>query len=182
MQRALLITLTLSLLALTPGLVPQAQADHGWRAGASFKIGGVYFDIGYFRNGRHHRHPTYFYRTKHDLHIPRAHYRGDCYRDGGHYYHQESCPLVRGYFDRYGVSLHSIFSRYAPDYDHRYGHRYGDRYDHRGYDSDRGHRSHKRYRGHGEYRRHGRYDRGPRGRHRGHHGHDHSRGYCPYRN
>lgn len=180
MKRALAITAALSMLIVTPGLVPQVQADHGWRAGSSFSIGGVHFHIGYFKSGRHHSHPTYFYRTKHHLHVPQAHYRGTCYRDSGYYYHHESCPLLHGYLDHYEVSMHGLFSRYAPDYDHRYNQRYGHRRDYRGQDYDHGYRSHKRYRGHGEYRRHGRYDRGHRG-HRGHHGHDHGRGYCPYR-
>ncbi len=177
MKRALAIAAALSMLVVTPGLVPQAQADHGWRAGGSFKIGGIHFNIGYFQ-GRNHRHPTYYYRTKHHLHSHRDHYRGNCYRDGGYYYHQESCPLVRGHLDHHRVSLHGVFSRYAPDYDHRYN-RYGSRHDSRGYGHDRGHRSHKRYRSHGEYRRHGRYDRGHRG-HRGH-GRGHHRDHCPYR-
>lgn len=172
MKRALAIAAALSLFVVTPGLVPQAEADRGWRAGASFKIGGIYFNIGYF-GGRNHHHPTYYYRTRHNLRIPRDHYRGDCYRDGGHYYHHESCPLIRGYLNRHGASLHGVFSHYAPDYDYRYNRRYHRRYDYRGYDYDYRPRSHKRYRDRGHYRGHGRYDRG-------HRGHDHRRGYCPY--
>jgi hypothetical protein len=166
MKKALAMGAAMSLLIVMPGFAPAADADHGWVVGSGFRIGGIYFSIGYFE-GRHSR-PVYYYRSRHHLNLPRDHYHGDCYVDDGYYYHHESCSLAVGYFGRHGVSRHHLFSHYAPHYDGRYhdgGHYRGRSYDHHGgrygyYDDDH-HRGHRRHHDH-------------RGRHR-HHG-----GYCPY--
>lgn len=189
MKRAVSLTVAVLVLALTPGLVPQASADHGWRAGAAFEIGGIFFNIGYRGDRDRHRRHDYYYRTRHHF-GSRDHYHrgGRCFQDRGYYYHHESCPLVHDHLRRHRASLDHVFGYYAPDYDHRYRDRYYD--DHR---RPRRYRDHGHYRDRGRYRDHGHYrdDRGRghhrgrghdkhRGRGRGHDHHDHRGGYCPY--
>lgn len=188
------MTKTLTVLALgatmmiAPGLIPAADADHAeWVFGASFQIGGAYFNIGYFPAPDAHYAPVYYYRTRAALHY-RDHVCHDrCYHRGGYVYHHASCPLVSRHFRHHRFEPRAVFVRYAPPF--RIYDRYDDgpryrrdhdrgRYDRR--DHDRGRHDRRHYdRGRYDRRDHDRkdYDRGyrrgddDRGRH-----HRHDRG------
>jgi len=175
---------TLSALALgatmmvAPMLVPAAEADHSdWVFGASFRIGGAHFDIGYLPTVHA---PAYYYRTRAPLqyHGHRCHDR--CYHRAGYSYHYASCPLVQRHFRHYRYEPRTVFARYAPTYRGGYYDRYDrydrhDRYDRRHdrrhYDRGRDLRHHDRRhfdrdRGRHDDRRH--FDRDRRDRDRRH--------------
>lgn len=166
-----LVALTLAALLVLPLFAAPAAADSGWIFGTRFRIGDVFFHIGYQSHGSYGRGgPAYYYRTRVDLgrrYYGRAHHNRGCYESGGYYYHGQHCPLVQAYFSHNGYRDHDVFDRYAPSYGHSYGdgyrrydggysdHSYGDGY----YDRHRNYRDRYRYdRRH--HRRHHRHHRG----------------------
>ena len=135
-------------LSLTLFLPAPAQAHEWLGYGPGFRIGGIELSI-FFGQPSFSRHRDYYYRSAYPLNY-RGHRCSDaCFRDGGYYYHSDSCPLVTEHFHRYGVRRDDVFQRYAPRYD-RYDN--DSRYDR--YDRD------DRY---DRYGRDDRYDRGDRG-------------------
>ncbi len=140
---AALVTSTL----LLPGVVPEAHAGrHDWFAvGSAFRVGAAHISFVFGRPLSGYG-PAYYFRYDRPIS-----YRGHscnryCFREAGHYYHHEACPVVSAHFGNYDYDAYAAFSRYAPRYDG-----YGAHYD--------GYRD--RYRSYG-YRDHGYRDRGYR--------------------
>jgi hypothetical protein len=100
-------------LLLLPLTAQAAHADHvGWSFGAGFHVGNAYFSLGF---GAHAGYaPGYYYRTSGRVYAQGHHCSDRCFRDGGIVYHAASCPLVRAYFDHYGVQPAFLFERFAP--------------------------------------------------------------------
>src|SRR5215208_4391511 len=119
MRKLLLTAALVGTLMTAPGLVPQASASRGWFAtGAGFRVGAAHISFVFGQPFSRYA-PAYYYRYDRPIS-----YRGHscsryCYRDSGHYYHHESCPLVRAHFRAYSVDPYWAYSRYAPrsDYD-----------------------------------------------------------------
>lgn len=167
---------------IAPLLVPAAEADDlDFVFGASFRIGGAHFNIGYFPTVHA---PVYYYRTRAPLHYHGHRCHDRCYHRGGYSYHHASCPLVQRHFRHYRYEPHAVFVRYAPRFHDRrfdrydrhqrgHGHYDFDRDRHRRHDHDRWDRRHDRGRDRWD-RRHDRdHDRWDRDRRRGHRDHDH---------
>lgn len=159
---------------LTLSLPAPAQA-HNWIGyGPGFRIGGIELSI-FFGQPSYSRYRDYYYRSARPFNY-RGHRCSDaCFRDGGYYYHHESCPLVAEHFHHYGVRRDQIFERYAPRYDRHDGYGRYDRYDRRDgydrhdrYDRDRYGRHSDRYDRDGYRDRDRRYDRDRYGRDRRH--------------
>jgi hypothetical protein len=184
MRRTLTALALGATMIMPPALAPDAGADHSeWVFGGSFRIGGAYFNIGYFPAA----HPVYYYRTRAPLRYRDHACHDRCYHGGGYTYHHASCPLVHRHFRHHRFEPRAVFARYAPRHrDYGYGYYdngYYDRGHHdRGY-YDRGHHDRgyydrdrhydRRHHDRGRYDRddddRGRRDRHDRGRHRGHH-------------
>lgn len=162
MRRILTAVALGAMTMVAPALVPAAEADDvDFVFGASFRIGGAHFNIGYSPTVHA---PVYYYRTRAPLHYQGHRCHDRCYHRGGYSYHHASCPLVQRHFRHYRYEPHSVFVRYAPRF-HGYGHD--------GFD-----RGHRRHRGHDRWdrrdrdRRHDRDRWDRRGRD---HRHDHDR-------
>lgn len=126
MRRTLAILPAALLLAVTPGLVPEAQAGD-WFFGGGFSIGGHHFRIGY---RPHHYGGDYFYRVSTPVRYSGYSCGPACYREGSHYYHHASCPVVAHHFHHHGYHPQRVFYAYAPYsdgygfYDHSHGGRH----------------------------------------------------------
>lgn len=162
MRKLLATTALVSLMMVTPGVVPEAHAGHdSWFAiGSAFRVGAAHISF-VFGRPLAGVGPAYYFRYDRPIRYSGYHCNRYCYREAGHYYHHEACPVVGAHFHRYDVDPYYAFSRYAPRYD-GYGEGYHGRYD--GY----GH-------GYGYGEGYGHYDRYDRG-HRGHRG-GYDRGY-----
>lgn len=158
-MRKVLVTAALAAAAmLAPGLVPEARADHEWlAAGHAFRVGHAHVSFLFGRPalGFGFHQPVYYYRYDRPIQ-----YRGHrcsryCFREARHFYHHDSCPLVRAHFRAYRVDPRWAFERYAPRYDSVHP---GYGYDYRGGDGwrDRDPRYDRRY---DRYDRDRRYDR-----------------------
>jgi hypothetical protein len=109
------------LLILLP-LSTSAASASGWSWGTGFRIGDLRIDIGH---SAHHQRGLYF---RVDHRIRSSHRCTDyCFVDRDRYYHHETCPVVRGYFDNHGYSSVELIRGYGPYSD-------GYRYERRGYD------------------------------------------------
>ncbi len=165
--------ITLALIALLPVLaVPAAEAGV-FSVGASFDVGGFFFDLG-FGGPRYSVHAgRHVYRVSEPFHYSGYQCHSGCYRGGGYSYHHADCPAVAYHFrshrfDPY-VSYSGFFAPRAYG-GHTYGTygRYGSRYDHYRYDRYRYDRH--RYDRHRSYRNYGRDYYRPRHDDRRHHG------------
>lgn len=167
MRRMVLTTVLAGTTLLAPVLTPTARASYNWFSiGSVFRVGAAHIA---FVFGRPFGYPAaYYYR--YDRPIDFGGYRCSryCFRDGGYFYHHESCPLVRAYFNQYRVDPYWAFDRYAPRHDsydgYGYGGRYDDRYGYDRYDDRYGYdgrydRYDDRYRYDGRSDRYDRYDR-----------------------
>ena len=153
MKRLLSSCLVTLVLTATPGLVPQASADHNdWVFGTAFRVGNFFFRIG-FQPDAYHRHGDYFIRIREPLSYRNYSCSRACYRDRTHYYHHRSCPVVQHYFNHYGnydYTVNHYFPRSNYGYrgdngyyrDHGRGY-YRDHGYHRGYGYKRGYRHHR---------------------------------------
>jgi hypothetical protein len=170
MRKLLLTTTLIGTTLIAPGLVPQAQAHDWLSVGGGFRVGAAHISFVFGGPGAHYG-PAYYYRYDRPIR-----YRGHscnryCFRESGHYYHHEACPLVHAHFRAYDVDPYWAYSRYAPRHDYGYRGHYdgyysgggysrgggyygGDRYDRRDRYSSRGDRSRDGY-----YRDGRRYDR-----------------------
>jgi hypothetical protein len=167
---AALVTSTL----LLPGVVPEAHAGrHDWFAvGSAFRVGAAHISF-VFGRPIHDIGPAYYFRYDRPISYRGHHCNRYCFREAGHYYHHEACPVVSAHFSNYDYDAYAAFSRYAPRYDgyDRYYDGYRDRYRSYGYRDyggyrDRGYRDHS-YRDRGyrdSYRDRSYRDRGHRDR------------------
>lgn len=162
---ATLITSTL----LLPGVVPEAHAGHhDWFAvGSAFRVGAAHISFVFGRpiGGIG---PAYYFQYDRPISYHGHSCNRYCFREAGHYYHHEACPVVSAHFNNYDYDAYVAFSRYAPRYDgyDRYYDGYRTRYQSYGYRTY-GHGGHG-YRNHG-YRDYGHGGHGYRNdRHRGH--------------
>jgi hypothetical protein len=156
MRRILTAVALGAITMVAPALVPAAEADDlDFVFGASFRIGGAHFNIGYFPTVHA---PVYYYRTRAplDYHGHRCHDR--CYHRGGYSYHHASCPLIQRHFRHYRYEPQTVFVRYAPRFR---GH---GRYHHDRHDRGRDVRHHDFDRGHSRRHDHDRWDRRDRDR------------------
>ncbi|HEX2641847.1 MAG TPA: hypothetical protein VHU81_02565 [Thermoanaerobaculia bacterium] len=134
MRKATSFIVAVVMSVMTLSLPAPAQA-HNWIGyGPGFRIGGIELSI-FFGQPSYSRYRDYYYRSARPFNY-RGHRCSDaCFRDGGYYYHHESCPLVAEHFHHYGVRRDEVFDRYAPRYDRYDGYGRYDRYDRRdGYD------------------------------------------------
>lgn len=179
-MRKVLLTAALAATALlAPGLVPQARADHEWLAiGHAFRLGAAHVALVFGRPafGHGYHQPAYYYRYDRPIR-----YRGHqcsryCFRDARHFYHHDSCPLVRAHFHAHRVDPRWAFERYAPRYRSGYPERryHDDRYSDRRYRGDSYRDRDDRYRDSDRrrYDRRDRYDRDAGWRCRDRHGCD----------
>ena len=127
MRKKLAIAVLIVGAMIAPGLVPQARADAWLSIGTGFHIGPAHISLVFgqpfarFARG-------YYYRYDRPIAYAGVHCTDRCFRQGGYYYHADSCPVVRAHFRRYNVDPYSTFSRYAPRVDGYDG------YDSYGYD------------------------------------------------
>jgi hypothetical protein len=139
MRKRILTAALAGTLLIAPGFVPQARADHGWfSVGAGFRVGLAHIalvfgqPVGYgYGYG-----PAYYYRYDRPISYRGHHCSRYCYREGGYYYHHESCPLVHAHFRAYSVDPYSAYSRYAPRGGYGYRPYYDDYYSDSGYYGD----------------------------------------------
>ncbi len=149
-MKAWQVTAVFAALLILPLFAPAAHAD-GLSLGASFRIGGIHFNLTFGDFG--YGHPRgYYYRTDDAISYGQTRCNSYCLDRGGHHYHHESCPLVRRHLAAFNIDPFRLFDRYAPGYRDRYDNDYGDRYDER-YDE-----GYNRYDG---YDRSDRYDNYP---------------------
>lgn len=120
MRKHLLTVALAGAIMIAPGLVPQARADHGWFAGGTgFRVGAAHLSF-FFGQPFARYAPAYYYRYDRPISYRGYHCSDRCYRQGGYYYHHESCPVVRAHFRAYNVDPYAAYSRYAPRYDSYY--------------------------------------------------------------
>jgi hypothetical protein len=160
-MRKMLATVALATTTLfTPGLIPEAQASPGWfSVGSAFRVGAAHISF-VFGRPLAGIGPAYYFRYDRPISYRGYNCNRYCYRDGGHYYHHEACPVVGAHFHRYDVDPYWAFSRYAPR-NHGYdGGYYGGHQGNYGYRDGYGYRGDYGYRGGNDgYRGRGRYGR-----------------------
>ena len=132
MRKALTVVVLAALISATPIMVPEADANPAWLAGAAFAIGGA--TLALVLGSRYEGPPAYYWRTDRELAYRGYHCTDACFVDHGVYYHDAACPVVRYHLRRYGYDGDAMFERYAPRYqrDGYYGD-YGYDYGYRSY-------------------------------------------------
>jgi hypothetical protein len=165
MRKMLMAGVLAGAMMFAPGLTPEARASHGWLGiGTAFRVGAAH--IAFIFGTPFGYEPAYYFRYDRPIRYSGHHCSRYCFRDGGYYYHHESCPLVGAHFRNYGVDPYQAFARYAPRFDGYDGGYGGGYYDDGGYDRYGG--GYDRYDGRDRYDRYDRRDR--RSRHRHHRG------------